>query len=433
MTPVFRCSSACWTVVLVSVLLITHSATGQISFSSTNVNLGTAQVGSSVIVPIAVSNNGGSNVTISQAKVSGTGFTFAGPNLPLTIAPRQKASFSVAFAPQTAGSANGSLSVYAATSWGSHYRQRWSKASVYLSATGSGQTATPGFLNAPSSMNLGSVAIGASQSQALTLSNTGGSSLAISSASLTGAGFSMSSLVLPYSLAAGQSVALSITFSPTAAGSANGTLALTSNASDPSIAVTLGGSGASPATTGKLAVTPASMSFGNVDVGSTQAQSGSITASGGSVTLSSSSSSNSQFTLSGLTLPATIAAGQSIPFTLTFAPTAPGAAAATISFFGGTSISAAESVSGNGATIQHIVALSWNPSNSTSVSGYNVYRSTAAAGPYARVNPSLNSALSFSDSTVQSGQTYYYVTTAVDATGAESSYSNQVQAVVPMP
>jgi fibronectin type 3 domain-containing protein len=34
---------------------------------------------------------------------------------------------------------------------------------------------------------------------------------------------------------------------------------------------------------------------------------------------------------------------------------------------------------------------------------------------------------------VQSGQTYYYVVTAVDTSGAESVYSNQVQAIVPSP
>jgi fibronectin type 3 domain-containing protein len=41
--------------------------------------------------------------------------------------------------------------------------------------------------------------------------------------------------------------------------------------------------------------------------------------------------------------------------------------------------------------------------------------------------------LNYSDSTVQSGKTYYYVTTAVDSSGAESSYSSQVQAVIPFP
>jgi hypothetical protein len=38
---------------------------------------------------------------------------------------------------------------------------------------------------------------------------------------------------------------------------------------------------------------------------------------------------------------------------------------------------------------------------------------------------------SYVDSNVQDGQTYYYVTTAVDATGAESGYSNEASAAVP--
>lgn len=41
--------------------------------------------------------------------------------------------------------------------------------------------------------------------------------------------------------------------------------------------------------------------------------------------------------------------------------------------------------------------------------------------------------MNYSDSTVQSGMTYYYVTTAVDSSGTESSYSNLAQAVVPFP
>jgi fibronectin type 3 domain-containing protein len=34
---------------------------------------------------------------------------------------------------------------------------------------------------------------------------------------------------------------------------------------------------------------------------------------------------------------------------------------------------------------------------------------------------------------VQAGQTYYYVTTAVDGTGLESPYSNQVKTIIPSP
>jgi hypothetical protein len=175
------------------------------------------------------------------------------------------------------------------------------------------------------------------------------------------------------------------------------------------------------------------MGFGSVTIGTTQTQSGSITASNGSVTLSSASSSNSVFSLGGLTLPVTLAAGQSVPFTVTFAPTATGTASANISFFTSNSTSASEAASGSGATIQHNVDLSWNASTSTSISGYNVYRGTVSGGPYARINSALDSSLSYSDSTVQSGQTYYYVTTAVDSSGVESSYSSQVQAVIPFP
>jgi fibronectin type 3 domain-containing protein len=44
---------------------------------------------------------------------------------------------------------------------------------------------------------------------------------------------------------------------------------------------------------------------------------------------------------------------------------------------------------------------------------------------------SLVASLSYTDSTVQSGATYYYVTTAVDAAGNESIFSNEVKAVIP--
>jgi fibronectin type 3 domain-containing protein len=39
--------------------------------------------------------------------------------------------------------------------------------------------------------------------------------------------------------------------------------------------------------------------------------------------------------------------------------------------------------------------------------------------------------LTYSDTTVQNASTYYYVTTAVDSSGVESSYSNQATAVIP--
>jgi len=78
----------------------------------------------------------------------------------------------------------------------------------------------------------------------------------------------------------------------------------------------------------------------------------------------------------------------------------------------------------------HSATLSWTASTST-VSGYNVYRGTVNGGPYTLINTSLLTALSFMDTNVTSGATYYYVTTAVDSSGNESVDSNQVTAVIP--
>lgn len=84
------------------------------------------------------------------------------------------------------------------------------------------------------------------------------------------------------------------------------------------------------------------------------------------------------------------------------------------------------------SSVQHSVSLSWNASTSSNVVGYNIYRGTVSGANYGLQN-SMIASTSYMDSTVQSGQTYYYVVTAVDSTGKESPYSNQVQAVIPTP
>jgi hypothetical protein len=83
-------------------------------------------------------------------------------------------------------------------------------------------------------------------------------------------------------------------------------------------------------------------------------------------------------------------------------------------------------------TIAHSVSLAWTASTSPNVTAYKIYRGTTSGGPYSLVS-NLGVATSFTDNNVVSGQTYYYVVTALDSTSAESSYSNQAQAVIPTP
>jgi hypothetical protein len=58
---------------------------------------------------------------------------------------------------------------------------------------------------------------------------------------------------------------------------------------------------------------------------------------------------------------------------------------------------------------------------------YNVYRSTSSGGPYTNIVNATTS-LAYLDGTVQNGTAYYYVVTALNILGEESTYSTEVVA-----
>jgi hypothetical protein len=192
-------------------------------------------------------------------------------------------------------------------------------------------------------------------------------------------------------------------------------------------------SGSNTSSAGILAVSPPVLNFGNVAVGTNATLSGTLSATDSDVTVSSATWSGSGYSVSGITFPVTIAAGKSAKFAVTFAPPDSGSSSGSISFSSDASDAIPNqsfSGTGFGTGVQHSVTLSWNPSTSK-VSGYNIYRATEAGGPYSRLSSSVVSESSYSDSTVQSGTTYYYVSTAVDANNVESAYSNQATAIIP--
>jgi hypothetical protein len=94
--------------------------------------------------------------------------------------------------------------------------------------------------------------------------------------------------------------------------------------------------------------------------------------------------------------------------------------------------SASASVTALAQVGQHAVDLRWNASTSADVVGYNVYRGQVVSGPYSKINTGgpIGSTL-YSDTSVSSGITYYYVATVVDSSGQESAHSNQAQAAIP--
>jgi hypothetical protein len=281
----------------------------------------------------------------------------------------------------------------------------------------------------PSPVDFGAVADGSTTTASVVVTNTSTTTSAtVTQAAVTGTGFGLGATpALPVVIPAGQSMTLAVTFSPTKGGSASGSLSVVSDAADANLAVPLAGNGLAA---GQLAVSPSTLQFGNIAVGTALPKSGTLTAGSSSITVSTIDQTATGYTMSGITFPATIAAGQSVDFTVTFDPQNAGSFPGSIAFVSDATNLPTLSLTGTGTQpVSHSVTLNWN--DGQPVSGYNVYRGTTSGGPYAtKLTSSLVSTPDYVDTTVQSGATYYYVATAVDASG-ESGYSNQAAAIIP--
>jgi len=279
-------------------------------------------------------------------------------------------------------------------------------------------------------LQVGEVVVGQASSKLVTITNRGRTSLTVLSAASTGAEFGLNGLDLPLTLAAGASYTFSVTFAPEKSGRVGGSISIVSESPKQTLTILLSGTGRA---TGQLEVAPAAIGFGDGSVGSATTQTGQLTARIANVTVSSATISSEEFRFGGLSLPFTIPAGHSVPFTITFVPKDRMSSSATLSFASDAKNSPTEQV----VTVRrvdpvlHKVQLSWKASTSKHLAGYNVYRGTRSGGPYKKINDSLDPSTKYTDLHVVAGYKYYYVATAVNLKGRESKHSKQVEAVIP--
>jgi HYDIN/CFA65/VesB-like, Ig-like domain/Cep192 domain 4 len=394
----------------------------QLAASPVSANFGSITVGNSGTQAITITNTGNASATISQANVTGAAYKITGLTLPLTLAAGASTSFTASFAPTSAGSSTGQISLLSnATN---------SPTVITLSGTGTAQLAQLSV--GPTSVNFGSITLGKSGTQTVTITNTGNVSVTVSQITTTGTGFSGSGITVPLTLTAGQSATYTAKFAPTTTSAATGQISVVSNASNSPTVVALSGTGTTAA--GTLAVSSSTLNFGSVLVGNSANQAATLTASGASVTISAATfTGSSNYSLIGMTFPLTLSVGQSASFTVVYAPTSAGSATGQVSLASNASNTpTVVALSGTGGTLTHSVAFNWTASSSSGVAGYNIYRATRSGGPYTLINSSLVAGTTFTDSSVQSGTTYFYVVTAV-SNSVESVNSNEVQAVVPSP
>lgn len=202
----------------------------------------------------------------------------------------------------------------------------------YTSATKT-QPSNPGVgVLSPSvtSLSFGSIAVGKTATQSLTVTNTGLGTATISAATLTGAGFTVIGGNPSGTIAVGQASTIQIQFAPTSAGAVSGSLTIVSDASNSPLVIALSGSGSSTQT--QLTINPASVAFGSVSVGSSGTQTVTLTNAGtATLTVTAASPLGAGFSMRGISMPMTIDAGGSASFSAIFTPTSAGAATGSIS------------------------------------------------------------------------------------------------------
>lgn len=92
-------------------LLTVNSATLLLNSSSSSLAFGDVNVSSSSSQSVTLTNAGNSSVTISNVSVTGAGFNAAGGLSGVILSPGQTATLSATFAPATAGSVTGGITV----------------------------------------------------------------------------------------------------------------------------------------------------------------------------------------------------------------------------------------------------------------------------------------------------------------------------------
>ena len=283
----------------------------------------------------------------------------------------------------------------------------------------------------PTAVTFGTVAVGGTVSESVTVSNTTASNISVTQASTEAKGFTIPGTALPITIAPGQQSTLNIVFSPKTVGAITGTVSVMSSASSAPSTVIVSGTGVSALTL--LDANTPNLNFGNVSAGTAKTLSVDLMNAGNAnVTIAQIKVAGGKFAASGLSSGLILAPGQHATLDVTFSSPRSGTIGGSVSV----TSNAANSpviIDLSGAAVpgsSHSVTLTWQP-DPFAASGYNVYRSTAASGPYARVNSPDVTATAYTDSSVRVGQVYYYAVTAVGSEGAESSLSDLVSAVIP--
>ncbi|MGA8153380.1 MAG: choice-of-anchor D domain-containing protein [Terriglobales bacterium] len=157
-----------------------------------------------------------------------------------------------------------------------------------------------------------------------TITNSGSTSVTVSSITKNAPGFRVSNLKLPLTLHAGKAVTFTVTFAPTVVGPVQGNITFLGDPSGVLLTLNLRGVGVVP---WALHANPPSLDFGAVPVGKSRLLPVALTNLGtSSITVSQDSIEPAGFSILGLPIPLVIAGGHSFTFDIKFTSRALGPA-----------------------------------------------------------------------------------------------------------
>jgi hypothetical protein len=313
-------------------LASTNTALGTLAVSSSTVDFGQVAVGKTVSTSVTVSNKGSAAVEISQLNLTGQSFSLgAGNSLPITVGGNDSITFTLQFDPAASGPASGQLTIASNAA---------SNSSATVSLSGMGVPVLTGL-----TCVTGSITGAASDSCSITLNAAAGSSgLAVSLSSNNSAIAVPASVTIP---AGATSADFTATAAPVTSPQAANLTASVGGVAE-TFAVQL------DAALQILGISTSSLTFGNVPVNSPVSRPVVLSSTGTMpVTVSAASLSGTGFSISGASLPMTLAPGQTITLSVQFDPTASGAAAGQLSLTSNSSSgsSAAVGLSGTGVPV----------------------------------------------------------------------------------
>jgi hypothetical protein len=410
----------CAQFIMLSCVLFFSWGCGQISLKTTStilstpgsVEFGAVVVGQSATAKITLQNHGLSSAEISSLRTNTQLFSVTSPNaLPATIPSGGTYTVTVAFAPASAGAADGQLVV------------EFNAAAAPTTTIGLSGTGIPGLSSL--ACNLTSISGSGTDACSVKLNTpagTDGLSVNLSS--------NNSGVVLPPGVTIPAN-AISVGFSASVSkisSAQSATITASATGSSASFALELMPNG--PA----LTFDTSGIVFGNTTLNTPITQEVLASASGTlPVSISSAVVNGTNFKLAGATFPVTLVPGQTAALNVEFNPSTLGNSTGQLTVTSNALAGGASTIPLSGTGVAYEVQLTWDPpsSDSDTITGYHVYRATGGSSTYQLLGPAVVPRTTYTDATVQGGSVYDYVVQSVDTSGKESPPSNTTTVTIP--